>query len=92
MNWDISISKSEDLVIVKTNGLFNVEQIKQMTKETFNAATGNGIRKILGDHRDLDPQVSILDIFNIPRELLNNGVKRPGKVALVYNGESPKKD
>ena len=91
MNWNISISKSEDLAVVKTSGILNFEQIKQMTKEAFNAATDNGIRKVLGDHRDLDLQVSVLDIYNLPRELLKEGVNPPAKIAVVYSETSIKK-
>ncbi|MFC1652409.1 hypothetical protein ACFL3F_01690 [Planctomycetota bacterium] len=90
MNWDISILKSEDLVSVKTNGSFDFAQIMQMTKETFNAASENGISKVLGDHLDLDPNVSIFEIFEIPRELLKEGVKAPEKVAVVYDEASSK--
>lgn len=90
MNWDMSISKLENLVTVKTSGLFNFEQIKKMTIETFNAATANGIGNILGDHRDLDPQISIFDMYNLPRDLLKEGVKQPTKVAVVYLKASTK--
>jgi len=90
MNWDISIL--EDLVIVKTSGNFDYAQIKEMTKDTFNTASKNEIRKILGDHRDLVPQVSVLDLYNLPRDLLKEGVKSPAKLAVVFSAVSPRKE
>jgi signal transduction histidine kinase len=90
MNWDIYVSKSEDLVTVKTSGLLSYEQINQMTIETFNTAMENDIRNILGDHRELDQQVSISNIYKLPRELLKEGIRRPSKVAVVYTKASTK--
>lgn len=92
MNWDISVSKQDDLVIVKTSGIFSYQQVLQMTKETFNAATENGIKYILGDHRDLEPQISLLDSYKLPRDLLIAGVERPLKVAVVYTKDSTKSE
>lgn len=92
MNWDISISKAENLVVVKTRGAFSFEQIKAMTIETFRKALDNDIGNILGDHRDLDSQVSIVEIYNLPRELLRNIVNRHTKVAVVYSKASSKKE
>ena len=92
MHWKISIIKSEDLVSVKTSGVFNYEEIRQMTSETFNAATENGIGKILTDQRDMEPQISTVNIYILPREVLEEITHRPLRVALVYREDSTAKD
>lgn len=92
MSWNISVSKPDGLVAVKTSGFLTSEKTIQMTRETFSAAASNGIRNILGDHSDLATEISILDIYNLPRTLLREVVELPIKVAVVHSQDPAEKD
>jgi hypothetical protein len=90
MNW--VISTTEDLVIVKTSGVFNLEQIKEMSLETFSVASSEKLKKVLGDHRDMTPQVSVFDTYILPRDLIQSKVPRPISLAIVFSEGSPQKE
>jgi len=92
MSWSITFEQPNDLLVVKTTGDINYQQLKQMTKETFMAAKYNGASKVLGDHRALAVNVSKYDVYRLPRDLIEEGVSFPEKVAILYSEEAFKKE
>jgi len=84
------VLKPENIIFTKTTGRFNYEQVLQMTVEVFDLAVENDIRNVLGDHRDLSPDVTTTEIYALPRELLTRLERRHLKLALIYRDTAPK--
>ena len=91
MQWNISYLQNDGVVHVKTSGTMNLELIKQLCSETVSTAAKHDSGKILVDHRDVTPDVSIIDTYQVPRILIECGWSRSARIAFVY-AQTPEKD
>ena len=92
MPWTVGFLEDDRVVSVTTSGIMNLVLIKQVATEAHAIATEHGTGKYLADDRQMVPDLSTLEIYELPAELERLGLKKSDKVAVVYAEDSPKAD
>jgi hypothetical protein len=90
MRWEIDYLKEDGIVAVTTSGIITWEDNKQMSREALAASIKHGTNRILVDHRAIQPNLSILQIDNLPGMLREIGIGPECKVAVLFDPTSPR--
>ena len=91
MQWEIDYKKEDGIVVVKTSGLITWDDTKLMTQEAFAAAKHHGTKKVLVDHRQLQTNLTILQIDDLPKLFKEIVIGPEYKVAILFDPASPKR-
>jgi hypothetical protein len=89
MEWTFDCLEKDKIVCAKTSGLMDWEQHKKFAEELFSFAIKNDSHKVLVDFRDMVPDLSILQIDDLPKLLSDIGSGSRLKVAALYDESSP---
>jgi hypothetical protein len=89
MEWTFDYLEKDKIVCVKTSGLMDWEQHKKFAEELFPFAIKNDSHKVFIDFRDMVPDLSILQIDDLPKLLNDIGSGPILKVAALYDESSP---
>jgi hypothetical protein len=90
MEWLIDYIKEDGIVCVKTAGLITWDDNKKMSEEVLSFIRQKGLHRVLIDHRDMIPNLSVLEIDSMPRMFKEIGVSQQDKVAVLYKASSPR--
>ena len=90
MTWKIRLIDDPPAVHVTVSGNLRLPHIKQFASETLAEAAQRAVRRFLMDKRDMVPQLSTLEIHDLPDTLARLGFARNDPVAIVYSETSPK--
>jgi hypothetical protein len=91
-NWKIDYIKNKRFIYVNSHGRLNNDDITQLTTEAIKSAQKHNVNNFLLDHRELIPDLSIIDIFCIPKIGQSLGFYNRGKLAVVYSESEDFKD
>jgi hypothetical protein len=91
MPWIVEVEETDRIVSVTAEGPMRLVTIKQAAAETFAALAQNGARKIIADDRQMVPQLTTVEIYQLPGVLEGLGLRKTDRVAVVYSDSSPKK-
>jgi hypothetical protein len=91
MKWTIDYLEEEGVISIKTSGVNNWDELKQMCREAFRIGQEHNAHKYLADHQDLQEGLSVLQIDDMPRMFREIGLEAEDKVALVYRPDMEKK-
>jgi hypothetical protein len=61
-----------------------------MAQEAFAAAQKYNTKKVIVDHRQIQPNLSVLQIDDLPRMFKSLGIGPEYKVAILFDSASPK--
>ena len=87
---DIEFVEESGIVHVKATGTMDFDQIKEMVFEFVAVAEKHDCKKLYVDHRELTPEVSTLEIYDLPDIFEKLGFRRSHKMALIYSDSSSK--
>ncbi len=91
MKWTIDYLEEEGVVFIKTSGVTNWDEQKQMCQEAFRFAQKHKAHKYLADNRDLQEGLSVLQIDDMPRMFREIGLEIEDKIAILYGPDLEKK-
>ena len=90
MTWDFMYSPENDVMMVTASGTMDLNQIKQMISDALAGVVKKDIHKILVDTRNMIPDVSTLEIYNLPSFIRNTFHGQNAFLAVVYTPSSMK--
>ena len=90
MRWKINYLKEDNIVVVKTSGIITWEDNKQMSREALAASLKHGTNRVLVDHRAIQPNLSVLQIDNLPGMFREIGIGPKCRVAVLFDPTSPR--
>jgi len=91
MPWTIEVEERDHIVRVVSDGPMRLVTIRQASAEAIASAPPDRTRKFLADERRMLPQLSTLEIFDLPGVLEDLGLRKADRVAVVYSKSSPKR-
>jgi hypothetical protein len=92
MKWTIEYLEEDKIIYLKASGILNGEEIRQMAIEIAQAMVEHEAHLILSNCTEMIPDITKLDIDELPRIMSQNGFTRKDKHALVININSEKLD
>ena len=90
MPWTIQIIHMPRAVSVKATGPMKLVLVKQIAAEALAEAATHGVHQFLVDDREMVPELSTLEIHELPDTLGRMGLGKDDRAALVYTKTSPK--
>ena len=90
MRWEIDYLKEDDIVVVNTSGIITWEDNKQMSRKALAASIRHGTNRVLVDHRAIQPNLSVLQIDNLPGMFREIGIGPECRVAVLFDPASPR--
>jgi hypothetical protein len=85
LEWTIDYLEKERIARVRTRGLITWDDTKQMTEEVFSFIRNKKVHRVLVDHREMVPNLSVLQIDNLPAMFREIGVEPEDKIAVLFN-------
>jgi hypothetical protein len=92
MAWKIEYWKKEHIISAKISGPINLDTLKRFASEIIVALSIHNVTKVLTDYRDVTLDVSILDIYELPKILKKLGYSPRIQIAVVYSEASEQKE
>jgi hypothetical protein len=88
--WDIKLLKDRGVIYVQQSDHMDKNTITKITEEVLRYGKEYGIDKYLIDHRSMmfDSFLSVVDIFDLPNEVVKIGAKFSNKVAVLISSEN----
>src|SRR6185503_3838484 len=88
MSWEIRYLEREHTVLVKTSGPQDMAMARQMVNEAVDLAARFGAKRFLKDDRDSVLQLTPVEIYGFPNLLLEAGIPRDCRIAVIINAGS----
>ena len=88
MSWEIRYLERERTVLVKTSGPQDMAMARQMVNEAVDLAARFGAKRFLKDDRDSVLQLTPVEIYGFPNLLLEAGIPRDCRIAVIINAGS----
>lgn len=92
MSWEIEFVGKDGILHLKAKGVMNIDLIKQMSSQTISSAAEHGTNKYLVDFREMVPEVSTMNINDLPKILREFGTTPGSCMAMVFSPSSEKKE
>jgi hypothetical protein len=89
MDWTIDYLEEGGIVHVKMSGLVTWDENKKMDEEVFSFARSKGAHKYLLEHPQIEHNLSLLQIDDLPKLLKEFGLGTEDKLAVLVNPFSP---
>lgn len=88
---DIAIEYLEEdaIVLVKLSGLMDFEEHKRFNAEMFSCAREHNAHKFLVSMLDVIPKLTVLEIDDMPKSLIECGAKPEYRIAALHNPPPP---
>jgi len=87
--WTIEMMDLPKAVSLKATGPMKLVLIKQIAAEALAQAAFHNVRQFLVDDREMVPELSTLEIHELPATLERMGLGKRDRAAVVYNKTSP---
>ena len=88
MNWTIDYLKEDGIVHAKMSGMVTWEESKKMNEEVFSFARSKGAHRCLLEHPQIEHNLSLLQIDDLPKLLKELGLGTEDKLAVLVNASS----
>jgi hypothetical protein len=82
----------DGLLWIATAGVHTPEDIGRLAHEALAEVKRLGLLRILVDDRKMTPDFRTLEVYQLPRQLQEWGAPEGLRTAVVYSGDSPKKE
>ena len=89
MDLTIDYLKKDAIVFVKLSGIMDFEEHKRFAKETFSFAKKHNSHKIFVSMLDVIPQLTVLEIDDMPKTLIECGAGPEHRIAALHNPPPP---
>ena len=90
MPWKIELIDTPPAIRVNASGPMKFVLIKQIAAEAIAEAAAHQVHRYLVDDREMIPQLSTLEIHELPDMMERMGLGKHDRVAVVYAESSPK--
>lgn len=92
MSWETKKLKNEDIISTICSGNMNYENMVKMFSECIHAGKKNGITKYLTDNRNITFDLSTIDIYDLPKTFMKQGLELWSRVAVIVSSKSRKNE
>ena len=89
MDLTIDYRQEDAIVYAKVSGIMDFQEHRRYAKEALSCAKKHNSHKILVDMMDMIPQLTISEIDNMPRVLIECGATSEHKFAALHNPPPP---
>ena len=89
MPWTIEMMDMPKAVSVKATGPMKLVLIKQIAAEALAQAASRNVHQFLVDDREMVPELSTLEIYELPAMLERMGLGKRDRAAVVHSKTSP---
>jgi hypothetical protein len=88
---DIMVEYLEEdaIVLVKVSGIMDFEEHRRLCEETFSAGRNYNAHKFLISMLEVIPKLTVLEIDDMPKTLIECGAKPEYKIAALHNLPPP---
>jgi hypothetical protein len=88
---DISTNylEKDAIVVVKLSGIMDFDEHRRLCEETFSAGRKYNAHKFLISMLDVIPKLTVLEIDDMPRTLIECGAKPEHRIAALHNPPPP---
>lgn len=90
MPWKIQLIDNPPAVAVEASGPMKLALVKELAAEALGEAASHELHKFLVDDREMVPDLSTLELHQLPDILERMGLGKRDRVAVVYCERSPK--
>ena len=84
MKWEINFNENEDIIVVKANGVMDVESEKNLRNEVRESMEKNRCKLLLLDLNEVEIGLSTFEIYDLPRKRMEQGPLLNTKMAILY--------
>jgi hypothetical protein len=81
----ITYEATAEHIFIRTEGTFDIEDVKTFLTEGVRQAKENNLRKLKVDHRDSPFKASVVEIYGVASNLVEFGFTPEFKGAVIYN-------
>ncbi|MEO8002216.1 MAG: hypothetical protein ABI644_10090 [Arenimonas sp.] len=92
MAFSFKYHATENYVFVHTSGVMTMQELVQLAKEALLFSREHKVKRFLVDHRDMTPNISTHDIYDLPGINRELGINDQLTTAVVYSEHSASKD
>jgi hypothetical protein len=92
MKWTIDYLEKEGIVSARASGPTTIEEHRKFTAEAIECARRHSTHKIFIDFMKMVPDLTVLQIDQMPEILKQAGVKPEYKMAVLFDFSSPLKN
>lgn len=85
----VEYDKNEDILIVKLHGTFDAKILSESTSEMVKEQKRTKCTRILMDHTDATPLLSVADQYDRPATALKLGVPSHCRISILYHDNKP---
>ncbi len=78
-----SIDSQAGIFIMKTAPSVTVEDAHAIIAEYANKLNASGLRKVIEDHRDLESDMTITDLYYLPQVYAQCGISKSVRIAII---------
>ena len=90
MSWTIEYLEKDQIVHLKTSGTHTPTEIHQMAREALVVGKKHGVDRYLVDDRAMTPDFRTLELYKLPKNLVDLGVTKETRIAVVASSSSGK--
>jgi hypothetical protein len=83
MAYRIDVEHAQERIRITTSGRMGGSEFRKMTQEGLEAAHAHGLRRVLVDHRAMEPAVAAVDIHDLPKLFEDLGVGPDLRIATL---------
>jgi hypothetical protein len=88
MKWTISYLEKDGIVHIKATGNITWDENKKLNEELLAVGRKNNVNTFMVDYRDLNFNLSVLEIDELPIMLRNIGISPKDRVAILFDHTS----
>jgi hypothetical protein len=92
VSWIIRYEPQGDVIWITTEGVHTLEDVRRMALDAVVQGKKFGGTRFLVDDRKMTPGFRLLDVYKLPRKFDEWGLPEGARVAIVYSGESLRKE
>jgi hypothetical protein len=89
MKWNVENQIDDHIIIAVVTGEVTLEGINELLAELLEMSKLIGVNRYLVDFRGVSLGISVSDVHQMPKTLLERGLPKSHKVALIYSDNSP---
>ena len=89
MKWTIEYLEEDGIVYSKLSGVMDWEQHRKWFTEAFEVARKHGSHKYLNDFLEMVPRFTVLQIDDLPKQLIEIGAGPEDRMAALHDPSAP---
>lgn len=82
----------EGIILARTSGTMGLADLLRFSETAFKYGTKLGFTRYLVDHRNMVPDISTFELYDLPTLLQKSGLEGDIKIAIVFRENSEKRD